>query len=116
MKYKVAAVFSFLIGLFEISLTLLLYFSVAPKLQQMYSDLGDQTQVNILFPSVVILIISAINFYLAKKVMSKEMKVKNKYFILAIAYAIVSLFLTGLLTAGLVSMTVFPIYSLTEKF
>jgi hypothetical protein len=116
MKYKVAALFSFLIGIFEILLTLLLYFSVSPKLQQMYTDFGEQTHVNIFFPSIVIVIISSINFYLAIKVMSKEIRVKDRYFIPAIVYTITSLFLTGLLTAGLVSMTVFPIYNLTEKF
>lgn len=116
MRYKVAAFFSFLMGIFEIALVFLLNFSVAPRLQQIYADFAEQTEVNMLFPSVAVLIISAINFYFAVKVMSKEINVKDKYLIPAIAYTIISLFLTGLLTAGLVSMTVFPIYNLTEKF
>ena len=115
MNHKIASFFNLFISVSGLVL-IFAYFSVRPKLQEMYSDFNQQVPTVVSFNIWLVIALVIVNLFFASKLLSKKSKIKDQYFNMIIIATIISFFLLGGMAQSLIYTTIVPIYNLTNQF
>ncbi|MFC1622002.1 hypothetical protein ACFL13_01275 [Patescibacteria group bacterium] len=116
MKKIIGLINSFF-GIIQLTLGLFYLFITMPRLQNMYANLDVETEVNISYPYLAILIfLGIVNIFVALANFNLILKDKSDLmYKLGIFMAIGSFIFTGLATGFLINSTITPIYVFTKS-
>lgn len=115
MNPKAVAVFNFFNTFLGIAI-LYVYFSIQPKIAQMYLDLSKQQELSFRSQFLIVATIIVINAYLGFTVLVSKKYSQKEYLQVILIFGVVSVLLLGYFGQQLATMTIDSIYTLTNSF
>ncbi|MDQ5951649.1 MAG: hypothetical protein QG639_930 [Patescibacteria group bacterium] len=113
MSPKFVAICNFIIALLGVGI-LFSYFSLTPKIDEIYSSLGQQEELSFRAQFLIVTALSAANVFFGFSLLFSKYYTKESYFQPIIVFTIISFVLMGYFSQQLITIAVEPIYTVTE--